>query len=347
MSVIFMAQTKWNGKTMKYLKDIVNDWIEGTFPVEEKQKPFVWKKNKMSYDLWKAIMGFMLHSQTTRKAEAQIRLYYNDTLGQWSAMPLPQYPSGMTTKEEVDHPMEKEIRKAAKMDHPDWVNLGTVHHHCTAGAFASSTDKDNEADQDGLHITIGNMDKSQTSLHVRFTCQGKTTDLKEHELTLFVDLEEQMAKYLLQFPDVVLAVLQQNGTHEFPEYWKKALLERPVPANNYGYFSKVQQPPFCDDSKKKASKKKNKVSTTKTNGSDPQELVEELWNDFVSYCYAEAPKRQWVNWFDCEMELVEHGAGHTKFLKYVKPFMEEENYDGTVLEMISVLNSCANLQKVD
>ena len=108
---MWKISSKWNWiNNMITLQTVDNEWLSGSFPVEQEPSYFDWKKAKMPYELWKQIMGFMFHTQITRKAEAQIRLYYNDTLNQWTAMPLPQYPSGMTTKEEENHPMEEEIR---------------------------------------------------------------------------------------------------------------------------------------------------------------------------------------------------------------------------------------------
>ncbi len=33
----------------------------------------------------------------------------------------------------------------------------SAHHHCSASAFQSGTDEENERGQDGLHITVGRM----------------------------------------------------------------------------------------------------------------------------------------------------------------------------------------------
>jgi hypothetical protein len=72
----------------------------------------------------------------------------------------------------------------------DWQALGTVHHHCTAAAFQSSVDKADEQRQDGLHITVGNMDANRHSLDSRFYVTKKKF---QPDMSYFWDIDAELA----------------------------------------------------------------------------------------------------------------------------------------------------------
>lgn len=215
---------------------ISNEFFTGYMPTKDVET-FVWKQEKIPLALWHQIVGFMTHSYEKRKAEAQLRLYYNSTLKEWTAYPLPQYPSGMTTKEEPDHELAPKLREQAGIDHPDWLNIGTVHHHCRTKAFQSGVDHSDEIDQDGIHITIGCVDKVDIDIHSRFVFDKSCLEV---ELEPFIDFSS-LPEYLLKNNSILQAVLRQNAFFTFPEFWKEALIERPVVKNyskgyNNGYY---------------------------------------------------------------------------------------------------------------
>ena len=51
--------------------------------------------------------------------------------------------------------------------------FGTIHSHASALAFHSSTDDHDELSADGLHITVGNLDKPNRSYAARWMICGK------------------------------------------------------------------------------------------------------------------------------------------------------------------------------
>lgn len=46
----------------------------------------------------------------------------------------------------------------------DWQMVGTIHSHCNFSAFHSGTDHDDESTFDGIHITLGHVDRKQFSV---------------------------------------------------------------------------------------------------------------------------------------------------------------------------------------
>lgn len=127
---------------------------------------------KISQEVWAQVMEFFEWTYDREKSEAQVRLFVHPVHG-WAAWAFPQEGgTGMTSREEpMDKPECQEQRKQFS-DTEGWLYWGTVHHHCSAGAFASSTDDANEKDQEGIHITIGHMDKPVRDFHARIYIKG-------------------------------------------------------------------------------------------------------------------------------------------------------------------------------
>lgn len=130
---------------------------------------FEWKGAKIPFRLWAQVVTFLRWTQEKYKEEAMVTFFYNPTLNQWGAWPFPQEPRGMNIKLLPDHP--KYAQDRAQFG-DGWVQAGSVHHHCTAKAFQSGTDHKDESDRDGVHITLGEMDKPVLDLHIRQVFDG-------------------------------------------------------------------------------------------------------------------------------------------------------------------------------
>lgn len=102
----------------------------------------------------------------------------------------------------------------------DWLYFGTVHHHCSASAFQSSTDEQNEWNQDGLHITVGRMDQERHDLHARFYLGGNCF---EPDLGCFWPLAADLAEQVPASLHAELARYQMCGkvTVDFPDAWRQ------------------------------------------------------------------------------------------------------------------------------
>jgi hypothetical protein len=99
-----------------------------------------------------------------------------------------------------------------------------VHHHCSASAFQSSTDEQNEWNQDGLHLTVGRMDQERHDLHARFYLGGNGY---EPDLSLFWPIDPELAEQVPASLHHYLAIHQLGAkvTVAFPDQWRENLVE--------------------------------------------------------------------------------------------------------------------------
>ena len=151
-----------------------------------------YKGPKITQALWWQILAFFRWTQEKWRSESQVRLFVNPITREWGAHALPQEAdTGMAARELADHPRAHE-HHTLYPNSAGWVYWGTVHHHCSAGAFQSSTDEQNERNQEGLHITMGFMDrKTAYDLHARFYIDGMKFD---PDMTLFWQVTEEIVQ---------------------------------------------------------------------------------------------------------------------------------------------------------
>lgn len=184
---------------------------------------------KIAPELWHQILSFFRWTHKEMQSECQVRLYVNLKLGSWAAWAFPQQArTGMTARElpVQESPEQARIRFAQWNSEPsdDWLYFGTVHHHCSASAFQSSTDEQNEWNQDGLHITVGKMDEERHDIHARFYLAGNCF---EPDLSCFWELEADLAEQVPVSMHDELARYQMGArlTVDFPDIWREHLIE--------------------------------------------------------------------------------------------------------------------------
>ena len=123
--------------------------------------------------MWAQVMEFFEWTYQTEKvgvASAAVRSHPEHG---WAAWAFPQEGGTfMTSREEPMTSPECVAQRQQFSEVDGWLYWGTVHHHCSAGAFASGTDDANEHKQEGLHITIGHMDKAFRDIHCRMAPEG-------------------------------------------------------------------------------------------------------------------------------------------------------------------------------
>lgn len=171
--------------------------------VQKKEPKPIWKGAKIPWDLWMQAVAWCQVTQEKFKSEALIYLFYNTSNpdSPWQLWLVPQITNGMTVKADTNNPNYTLERKLF----PD-LQFGSLHHHCTAGAFASGTDKDDEVDRDGFHFTIGNIGSKRHSTHFRFSLNKVVT----------VYPAEDWIEYcpsLNMFPESVKAVAHKELVH--------------------------------------------------------------------------------------------------------------------------------------
>lgn len=198
---------------------------------------FQWTGKKLN-PIWPQILAFFKWTNDEFKSESQVRLFVNQRTGEWKAWAFPQKArTGMTAKEltEGDEGYEKtKEQRAMFSDTEGWYYWGTVHHHCDASAFQSSTDTENERNQDGIHITVGNLSAKHHSVHFRlyiggFRLKGVTELMFWDTMGEMNTVPEKFRSLLPANTEQILARHQMGipappGT-EFPKEWRENIID--------------------------------------------------------------------------------------------------------------------------
>lgn len=196
-----------------------------------------WCGSKMSYDLWVEIMSFLDYTFVKHKSEGIVRLYYNFDTAVWAAHAHPQpmitsYGNTMTIQDKISNE-----QKASMLG--EFIQMGSIHHHCSAGAFQSGDDANGELPIRGIHATIGNMDKERT-VHSRYSynkmfLKADILDFIEEPVWLreFIEkmgLDEPTAQTLRR-----KALLQVKVNHDLiPKVWLENLeIRKSTPSYTY------------------------------------------------------------------------------------------------------------------
>jgi len=225
-----MTLTQLNQTKLSELKDVPGLLsCRVDYEVKSAQGRLDYTGPKIAPDLWHSVLSFFRWTHKETQSESQVRLYVNHRLGRWGAWAFPQQArTGMTARElpVPETPEQALVRFAAWQSEPseDWLYFGTAHHHCSASAFQSSTDEQNERNQDGLHLTVGRLDAEHHEVHARFYLGGNAY---EPDLSRFWAVDLGLAALLP--PEVLPLVARfQMGakvTVDFPDAWRANLVE--------------------------------------------------------------------------------------------------------------------------
>lgn len=162
--------------------------------VPEQEVTPIWKGAKIPLTMWQTIVKFCKHSYDELKSETLIYLFYDETAEQpWSWWVPPQTTAGMTVKSDPDHVDYAEQRA----QYPDTM-FGTVHHHCGTSAFQSGTDEADETQREGLHFTVGNLNKDHDfDVHFRMTIGNNHAEIDAHT---YIEMDENPFKRNARVP---------------------------------------------------------------------------------------------------------------------------------------------------
>jgi hypothetical protein len=209
----------------KAFKDQLFEGYAAVKPPVPKIKPWLaYVGPKILLDDWEEALAFFLWSNEDTKSETQVRFYLNQRAGLWKIWAFPQeYNTGMSSKE-IEERCDGEREKIG-LD-KDWIIGGTAHHHCSGSAYQSGTDATNERSQNGIHITVGNLDKLTLSIDGRVSFKGTFYDCDwSHWFDMPPGLEglpmsfekEVMKYFLTQLPPKSLG---------FPKEWKANCIKK-------------------------------------------------------------------------------------------------------------------------
>lgn len=168
------------GDIRKYRSNLVSKedlglWEGDIAPIldEAKEVDLHWKGGKIpARILWECLAWFRKVNEKY-SSEAQARLGYNPETKEWCWTAFPQYVvAGLYSKEIPTDELTAEqnamrLRATKEMADGGFMEAGTIHSHCDAGAFASGTDDKDEISQNGIHITLGNISSEQPEIHGR------------------------------------------------------------------------------------------------------------------------------------------------------------------------------------
>jgi proteasome lid subunit RPN8/RPN11 len=148
---------------------------------------------KVPADLMARVVGFFRAVYREHKTEALVLLLWRDEAFDL-AVPA-QSVTGVSVS--FDH-AESDIPAGSRV-------VGTIHSHAGFAAFASGVDEDDEADLDGLHIVIGNVDRPKLSYAAAIVVDGvrfesRAGSLLERPRRMVEPSSEWMAKVTVAKP---------------------------------------------------------------------------------------------------------------------------------------------------
>tara|TARA_Y100001937_G_scaffold93805_1_gene127114 strand:+ start:67 stop:1164 length:1098 start_codon:yes stop_codon:yes gene_type:complete len=225
----------------KVYKPIESPFYNGYEPVDvdEDEPTLEWKGGKIPIAVWNQVLSFFKWSYDETHSETQVRLLYHPKDNHWVAWAFPQeHGTGMTAKEIDGDEKDKQRARFA-----GYTACGTVHHHCSSGAFQSSVDHNNEISQDGVHITVGNMDKNMYDIHARVCRKGVMYGCDYSQWFEYPKEWDGILPKRFISPALEEKLITPPSESSFPEEWKENLIKverRPVhstykPRSNYGY----------------------------------------------------------------------------------------------------------------
>lgn len=140
-----------------------------------------WNGPKMKYSMWATMCALFERVSDEEESEAQVQLWCRDRTesdpGELIPWAFPQKrKTGLTTVEIPDHP--EYIKKISELRSRGFYNYGTVHTHNRISAGQSSVDSEDEKRSEGLHITLGKINKNLPyDVHARFNGKIISHDL--------------------------------------------------------------------------------------------------------------------------------------------------------------------------
>jgi len=181
-----------------------------------------WKGAPIPASLFGQMLGFFRHANKTWDSEAMLRLAYNPETREWKLFCVPQtIGTGMHVSEIKNLTPEQQALRDTHTAclRQGFMENGSTHSHCNASAFQSGTDSANEIKNTGVHITLGNIDSDNPSVHGRVVFRG--IQYKIDWAQWFQGWPEGMEGRVDGFS------LVPGGNLDFPKEWLECCFEPP------------------------------------------------------------------------------------------------------------------------
>jgi len=210
-----------------YLEIAAGEW-RGCEEITVKKTPPTtrWTGGRIPHVLWENILSFFEWSMEETKSETMVQLMYHREERRWDALVLPQEGyQGMTVQLLPDHP--NRIPTYARLGR-GWRPMGSVHHHCTASAFQSGTDRADEETKEGIHLTVGNITHARYSLHSRTSFRELMFDavlsdwFEPAEPAIMEAIPAKLHDEVLLWQ---LTTPPPKESRTFPDWWKENVIK--------------------------------------------------------------------------------------------------------------------------
>ena len=160
---------------------------------------------KIPADVISQVWSFFRHIHKTKGSESMVYLTYKD--GEWRPFIPPQEASYTHVRADF---------KIANVT-PGWLIACSIHSHCDFGGFHSGTDERDAREHEGLHMTIGEVDKTEPDIAAMVSISG----------TLFT----------VKPDDIIEGALDPLATH--PAFWNHFVhgeVRRPETPKSWGWY---------------------------------------------------------------------------------------------------------------
>lgn len=124
-----------------------------------------WRGKPIPNSVLHQIYAFFEWGYQQYKCEQVVRLFYNQVTEEWKAWAFPQEGGQGLAVSEIENNPRFETERAAIGR--GFSLYGSIHHHCSAGAFQSGTDRNDEKGWSGIHFTVGKIGSPTYDLHAR------------------------------------------------------------------------------------------------------------------------------------------------------------------------------------
>lgn len=147
------------------------------------------------------------------KAEAIVLLYYSAEKNDFMVEAVKQVVAGAG----LQYKIKSNLSKGYKL-------MGTIHSHANFEAFHSDIDRHDEANFDGLHITVGNVNKRDFTLSSTIVVNDNRFKIKSQTVIEGIE-EKKISRPPFSFQeqtDVYYLVVPGQGDYQkttFPEKW--------------------------------------------------------------------------------------------------------------------------------
>lgn len=138
-------------------------------PTIADQPPYLWPDINIPAELVGQAWSFFRAIWDARKSEAMVDITWSEEKGYRLFVPPQRASAGG-------------VKADRKLEHYRGQMVGTIHSHCNFGAFHSGTDTHDADGHDGLHVTLGKVDRDQPEQAIMISVAGVRWDFTPDEV---------------------------------------------------------------------------------------------------------------------------------------------------------------------